>query len=179
MPIGGPVHAKGVEFEATGQLARGVTIGGNLSYHHTSYSSVDPRILASLGTGNTQYLPGTLSPAWEGSVYGELRSKPFANGASIMARIDGNWHDKYLLQANPDTIAAVLQPYNYAPAAWIVNGRVALQDITIGGVTGEIAVWGKNLTQNRDMTYALSLAGALAANYQQARTLGVDLKIHY
>jgi iron complex outermembrane receptor protein len=180
VPIGGPVHAKGVEFEATGQLARGVTIGGNLSYHHTSYSTVDPRILASVAVnGQNEYLPGTLSPAWEGGVYGEVHSKRFSNGASLMARIDGNWHGKYLLQANPDIIAPIFRPYNYAPAAWIVNGRVALQDITIGGVTGEVAVWGRNLTQNRDITYALSLAGALAANYQQARTLGVDVRIHY
>lgn len=156
-----------------------MTIGGNLSYHDTNYSTVDPRILASLGTGNTEYLPGTLSPDWDGGVWGELQSKPFANGASVSARIDANWHNKFLLQGNPDTIATVLQPYNYAPAAWIVNGRVALRDISIGGVNAEVAVWGKNLTQNRDMTYALSLAGALAANYQAARTLGVDVKIHY
>ena len=84
-----------------------------------------------------------------------------------------------MLVNNPDIISPVLRPYDHSPAAWIVNGRVALKDIKIGGMGAEIAVWGKNLTQNRNMTYALSLAGAYAANYQAARTLGVDLKIRY
>ena len=84
-----------------------------------------------------------------------------------------------MLTNAPSIQPAVLAPYNYAQAAWIVNGRVALQDINIGGVTTEVALWGKNLTQNRDLRYILNVAGALAGNFQAARTLGVDLKIHY
>ena len=180
VPIGGPVKAKGIEIETTARISSGVTVGGNLSYHNTTYSSVDPRILASIAVnGKTEYLPGTLSPDWDGELWGQLQSKPFANGASVYARVDAAWHDKYLLQNNPDIIADVLKPYNYSPAAWVVNGRVALKDIKVGGVSAEVAVWGKNLTQNRNMTYALSLAGALAANYQAARTVGLDLKIRY
>ena len=180
VPIGGPVKAKGFEFETTALVTEGLTVGGSLSYHDTSYSTVDARILASVAQGGkTQYLPGSLSPDWDGSVWAEVQSKPFSDGASIAARVDGNWHNKYLLTNAPDIQPAVLAPYNYSPAAWIVNGRVALKDIPVGPVKAEIAVWGRNLTQNRNMTYALSLAGALAANYQAARTLGVDLKIRY
>lgn len=180
VPIGGPVKAKGIEMETTARIAPGVTVGGNLSYHDTTYSSVDPRILASIAVnGQTEYLPGTLSPDWDGAVWGQVESKPFSNGSSIYARVDANWHNKFLLVNNPDIISPVLRPYDHSPAAWIVNGRVALKDIKIGGMGAEIAVWGKNLTQNRNMTYALSLAGAYAANYQAARTLGVDLKIRY
>ncbi len=182
VPIGGPVKTKGVEFEGTALLAPGITLGGSLSYHDTTYSTVDSRILASTAQttgGPTEYLPGTLSPDWEGGLWGEVQSKPFSNGASIVARLDGNWHAKYLLENNPDIIAPVFKPYNYSPAAWILNGRVAIKDINIGHVNVELAAWGRNLTQNRNMTYALALAGALGGNFQAARTLGVDLKLRY
>ena len=180
VPIGGPVKAKGFELETTALLADGLTIGGNLSYHTTKYSTIDPRILASVTVnGQSQYLPGSLSPSWDGRLWAEVQSKPFANGASVYARVDGNWHGKYLLTSSPDIQPAVLAPYNYAPAAWIINGRVALKDIPLGPVKAELAVWGRNLTQNRDLTYVLNLAGALAGNFQAARTLGLDVKIRY
>ena len=180
-PIGGPVHSKGFEFDGTALLAKGLTIGGDLSYSFTQYSNVNPILAAgnpSVGSApTTEYLPA-LQPDWTGGVWGQFESAPLMGGARFIARLDASWHDRYLLTANPDTngLPAYL---NYAPSAWIVNGRLALTDINIGGVDAEVAVWGKNLTQNRDMNFPLNFGGVEAANFNAARTLGADLKLKF
>ena len=189
-PIGGtndpaPVTSRGVEFDFAGSVGHGFTVGGSLGYNKTRLTTVDPRILISNGTNaaypNGEYLAGSLQPNWTGGLYGQLETKPFANGSHIVARIDGNWHGSILNSAAPDVKPAWEQPYLHTGAAWIMNGRVALTDINIGGVNGEIAAWGKNLTQNRDITFGgADLSGVVnPANFQPARTLGVDVKIHY
>ena len=179
-PIGGPTHAKGFEFEGTVLFGHGLTAGGDLSYTHTTYSNVNSNILASNGN---EYLP-TLQPDWTGGLWGQFTSQPLLKDAYLTARMDAHWHDKYLLSAHPDVTNPLVQPawvapFNYAPAQWIINGRVAIENIQFGGVTAEVALWGKNLTQNRDINYALNLGYLLSASYQPARTLGADLNIKF
>ena len=179
-PLGGPVNAKGFEFDTTARITRSVTLGGDLSYNYTHYSSVNPIIVAGNPAANginTEYLP-SLQPDWTGGLWGQFESGRLAGGTRLIARLDANWHNKYLLTYNPDTNG--LPSYlNYAPSAWIVNGRLALTDIDFGGVSAEIAVWGKNLTQNRDMNFPLNFGAIEAANFNAARTLGADLKLKF
>jgi iron complex outermembrane receptor protein len=179
-PIGGPVHAKGFEFDGTALLARGLTIGGDLAYNDTSRSNVNPILAAGNPAAvgiNTEYV-SALQPDWTGGVWGQFQSRRFAGGVRLVARVDANWHDKYSLTANPDTNG--LPSYlNYAPSAWIVNGRVALTDIDFGGVSTELAVWAKNITQNRDINFPLDFGGAVSANFNAARTFGADLKLRF
>ena len=46
VPQGGPVKASGFEFEATAAPARGLTIGGSLSYTDTKFEDVNPVLIA-------------------------------------------------------------------------------------------------------------------------------------
>ena len=176
LPIGGPTHSKGIEFEGTAVFGHGLTAGGDLSYNHTTYSDVNPVLVA----GNSGEFVPTIQPAWTGGLWGQFNSKPFVNDTYLTARIDAQWHDKYLLNAHPDmNNPAWATPLIYSPSAWIVNGRVAVENIQFGGVTAEVALWGKNLTQNRNVNYALTLGPLISANYQPARTLGADLNIKF
>jgi len=179
-PIGGPTYAKGVEFEGTALFGHGLTAGGDLSYTHTKYTAVDPHILAPNGG---EFLP-TLQPDWTGGLWGQFNSQPLVKDAYLTVRMDAHWHNKYLLSAHPDVTNPAIQPawlapYNYAAAQWIINGRVALENIQVGGVNAEFALWVKNLTQNRDINYALNLGYVLSANYQPARTMGADLNLKF
>jgi iron complex outermembrane recepter protein len=62
----------------------------------------------------------------------------------------------------------------------MVNARAALRHINIGGIDAEFAVWSRNLTQNREATFALQTLGVFgAANYVPARTFGADLTIQF
>ena len=62
----------------------------------------------------------------------------------------------------------------------LVNGRMALRHIKIAGADAELAVWGKNLSDRKDPTFALTLGGiASSLNFLAPRTFGVDLGIEF
>jgi hypothetical protein len=50
----------------------------------------------------------------------------------------------------------------------------------MGPLYGEIAVWGRNLTDNKDVTYLLMFGSQnVNASFQQARTIGADIIIGF
>ncbi|MDR2858511.1 MAG: hypothetical protein LBV50_11795 [Novosphingobium sp.] len=60
-----------------------------------------------------------------------------------------------------------------------MNSRAALKHIDIGGVDAELAVWGRNLTDKRYAYSILYTPFGQSANYDPARTYGVDLTIEF
>ncbi len=181
LPQGGPVKNSGFEFEATAMPVRGLTLGGSLGYSKTTYTDVNPILLASngLNAAGQQEYPPTLRPDWTATLSASYESAPIAGDMRFNVRMDGTWHSKELVLsgatgANPLYAAAV-----YVPASWVVNARMGLKDIAFGDVKGELAVWSRNLFNNRDMTYALGLGPIVAGNFQAARTIGADLTIQF
>lgn len=176
VPQGGPTTAKGFEFEGTALLSRGLTTGGSLSYTKTTFKDVDPVLVASAQGG---YAP-TLRPDWTGTLWGQFESEPISGDARLALRIDGNWRSKMLLDPNQNRANSFLAAAKASPAHWIVNGRAAITNINFGGPDIELAVWGRNIFDNRDTTYALIPGGFVAnANFEPARTFGLDLGISF
>ena len=74
-----------------------------------------------------------------------------------------------------ETLIPAFGPYKFAKARTIFNGRVALRDIRVGPVNAEVALWGRNLSNNKDVLYQLQFGDfELNSSYQPARTYGVD-----
>lgn len=72
------------------------------------------------------------------------------------------------------TVPVVYDPVLFAPAAWIVNSRVSLQNIPVRRGKMEIAVWVKNLTDNDLPVFLINFGNLAWTNYESARTFGVD-----
>ncbi|HEX7853893.1 MAG TPA: TonB-dependent receptor [Sphingobium sp.] len=179
LPQGGPVYAKGFELEITAKPAAGLLLGGSLSYTDTEFKDVNAILAASAGATPQTFAP-TLRPDWTGGVWGQYETPPLFGDANLLLRVDANWRDKLRLDSNSARNNPVFSPLAYSPASWIVNGRAALRNLDLGGVKTEVAAWVKNLTQNRAATFALILSGFEAsANFQPARTYGVDLTIQF
>ena len=176
VPQGGPVKAQGFEFEATAKPARSLTIGGSLSYMDTKFEDVNPVLITqSLG----DYQPA-LRANWTGGLWGQFESQPIVGDATLLLRVDGNWHSKFWLAQNRVINFPAFAGLQTVGASWMVNARAALRNIKIGGVDAELAVWAKNLTQNREATFALTTLNVFgAANYVPARTFGADLTIKF
>ena len=100
----------------------------------------------------------------------------------MLFRIDANYQGKSWTITDPDVALHIpaFAPYQSSPARWIVNTRVALRDIPLGRVKGEVGVWSRNLTNNRDSLFPFQFGTILYTNsYQSARTIGADLILKY
>ncbi|MCB2078257.1 MAG: TonB-dependent receptor, partial [Novosphingobium sp.] len=111
----GKVRAKGFELEATAIPARGVTIGGNLSYVDVSYPFVEPLVLA--GNGGRFQVAGR--PAWTGAAFASYESEPIFGDTYLSLRGDALYQSRTRLTSNEDRDGI---PANanilYAPAFW-------------------------------------------------------------
>jgi iron complex outermembrane recepter protein len=170
--------AKGVEWDASALPVKGVTLGASLGYTHVSFGTVNPILIASAGGAYGV----TLIPTWTSDLSAQYETPPLFREARLVFRTDANWRDKELTDANSGRAITfpVFAPLAASPATWLVNARVALEDIKMGPTTGEIALWGRNLS-NSDVTQFpltfLSYAGS--ADFQPARTFGADFSLKF
>ncbi|HEX7856874.1 MAG TPA: TonB-dependent receptor [Sphingobium sp.] len=176
IPQGGPVRAQGFEFEATAAPVRGLTVGGSLSYTDTKFDKVNPALVAqSLG----DYEPA-LRAKWTGGLWGQFETQPIVGETTLLLRADASWHSLFWLSQNRVAKFPAFAGIQTVGASWNVNARAALRNINIGGVNTELAFWVRNLTQNREATFALqTLALIGSANYVPARTFGADLTVKF
>ncbi|MGN6357922.1 MAG: TonB-dependent receptor [Novosphingobium sp.] len=172
----GKVRAKGFELEVTAAPTRGLTLGGSLSYIKITYPFIEPAVL----TANGGRLDVAARPAWTGSLWGAYETQPLFGETTLSLRADALYQGPMTQAANPVTQIA---NYNIGaarqPGYFLLNGRVALKRIPIGPISGELAVWGKNLTDRKDITTALFTPFSTSASYVPARTFGVDMSIEF
>jgi len=176
----GDVKATGFELEVTAAPVAGVTVGGSLSYTHTSYAYINPLQIPSNGI-----LPLLNNrPEWKGSIFAQYDSQPIGGGdAYVSIRGDAFYQDSYLLTPNannPEYSAGFAAVTRATPSYWLINGRISVKDIDLGGVKTEVGVWGKNLTDERALGFGLNLSGILASgNFIPARTYGLDVIVAF
>jgi iron complex outermembrane receptor protein len=171
----GKVRAKGFELEVTAAPTRGLTLGGSLSYIDISYPFVEPAVLAA----NGGVFNVAARPEWTGSLWASYETQPIAGDMTLSLRADSFYQGGMVLASNPAQITQYNRGAEKVDGYFIVNGRVALKRIPIGPISGELAVWGKNLTDRRDITTALFTPYSPSASYVPARTFGVDMSIEF
>jgi len=163
----GSAKAKGFDFEGTVAPATGLTLGAGLGYTDFEFTKVNPLF----GTLDTVF--GTLRPKWTSNVWAQYQTPPVFGDSNLMFRLDGNYHSK--MRQNIQPTVNFFPQANFSPAIWLVNGRVALQNIKMGAFNGEISIWGRNLTNEKAPLFMLPIPFVASATYEPARTFGVDL----
>ncbi len=170
----GAARAKGFEFESLFRPIQSVTLAATLGYTDYKYLTLNPLFgtIATVRPVSRSKWTSTLSAAYE--------SEPVFADARIKARIDANYRSKQ--RFDPLVVEPIVQfrPLMFTPATWLVNGRVALQGFKVAGVDAEVAVWGKNLTNNKAPVFANIVGNFIASSsFEAARTVGVDLTFDY
>jgi iron complex outermembrane receptor protein len=172
----GTLKSKGVELEVTAAPVRGLTVGGSLGYTDAELKSPNPVV----AQGQAYELGGM--PKWIGAVNAQYNTDPVMGDAYLSFRADANYQGKFRAIPNPniETFMPAFAAYEFNPARWIVNARISLRDVKVGQATGEVALWARNLFNNKDATYPL-LFGDIQhnASYQPARTYGVDFIVTF
>jgi iron complex outermembrane receptor protein len=66
-----------------------------------------------------------------------------------------------------------------APATWITNLRMGLAGFQVGSGQLEVAAWAKNLLNDNSLTKSSNLFFVIDAQYQPARTYGIDVNVDF
>jgi iron complex outermembrane receptor protein len=167
----GDARAKGFEWDNTLVPIDGLTLTGNVGYTDFHYRNLNSAILIS-----GQYLPIN-RPKWTGNASAQYETGPVWNDVTFTLRGDVNYRSRTRLAA-----AVLNQQYadnSVTRGSWIVNGRAALSGFDLGRAKAELAVWGRNLTNNRQINNISTLTFMLPGAYEHARTFGVDLNIDF
>ncbi len=172
----GAVRARGFELEVTAAPSRGLTMGGSLSYTDVKFTFINPVVFAA----NNDELAVTGRPKWTASLFAAYETQPLFGEATLLFRMDGLYRSWIRFNLHPIT-----EPWQEALSVrgtkgfMMVNGRVALRQLKMGGADAELALWGRNITNRKDATFALALPFSTSANYLAPRTFGVDLNIEF
>jgi iron complex outermembrane receptor protein len=166
----GDARAKGFEADATVAVVDGLTIGGNIAYTDYNYTRLSPVSVQS------QLISGT-RPKWGGAVNIRYETQPLFDEARLVLSADANYHSSY--SPVPSALFLPLFPTSSTPSAWVANARAELTDIKVGGTDLKVAAWVRNLTDNKDPIFGGFASVVTFAEFQQARTYGVDLTIDF
>lgn len=172
----GKVRARGFELEIQAAPTRGLTLGGSLSYTDISYPFITPVVL----TANGGRLDVAARPEWTGSANATYETEPLFGDTTLRIRGDAFYQSGMQMSSNE---ARDIAAYNVGSARvdgyFTFNGRISLRNLKIGPLDTELAVWGKNLSNRRDITTTLYTPFATSASYVPARTYGLDLTVEF
>lgn len=177
--------AKGFEWENTFVPVTGMTLGANVGYTDFDYKadSVFPGFVFTTGAPGIQVFQ---RPKWSGNFNVQMKPQGLLDFAQLAFRLDANFKSKTLLwsditpgngptaQVDPAYLKGMQAPFQ-----WIVNGRIALENFSIGGGSAELALWGRNLFDNREMVQATGFGVSIPVLYERARTYGIDLNFTF
>ena len=169
----GDLTTKGLELEATAAPVNGLTLSGGFGYTHLGKEKNVNPILLAIGFAQLQ-----LRAKYTANLAAQYETPPLFGDARIMARIDGSYRSKKVLYGTAP-IPAEYEVMHYTAGGWVLNTRVALRDIAIGGASLEIAGWARNLTDQDRPAYGVNFAYAGALTYEPARTYGVDVTLKF
>lgn len=167
----GDLATRGAELELLAVPIRGLTLGASGGYTHSKFSNVNPLIHA---PGE----PATIRPKWTANLSAQYETEPLFGDARLMFRVDGNWRSRYRA-LRQTTLTSAYDPVLYSDAMWVVNSRIALRDINLGGSKVELAGWVRNLTDSDNPAQPIFFGSFATTNYQRARTYGVDLTLSF
>lgn len=168
---GGAARAQGFEFDMTVVPVNGVTLGGNIGHTDFKYTEVNPAV------GTLDTFKPVYRPRWTAGSWLQYDNRDIVPGARLLIRADGNFKSKaYNIVTVPTPAMLAATTTN---AYWIVNGRIALADIEIGRSTVDVALWGRNLFNDKSLAWASNLSFIYAGSYERARTYGVDVSFRF
>ncbi|HKX77314.1 MAG TPA: TonB-dependent receptor [Novosphingobium sp.] len=182
----GDFRAQGFELELTAVPTRGLTLSGALGYADTKFSNMNTLVR------NTD--EPLVRPKWTANFSAQYDTQPLVGDAYLMFRLDGNYRTKTRQLQSPVAFDNTGKPiFNqtvpFPNSGWdmvafsnsllVLNGRVALRDISVGGAKAEVALWGRNLTNQIRVNQAIDFQVAAVTTYTPARTYGVDLTFEF
>lgn len=175
----GKAEYNGIEAEWTALLGNRLTINGNLGYVDRQYKSFiirDPATDALVDIARTArfiYSAGTTA-----NVGAEYRFGQVAGG-NLSARLDYSYRSRTYFHST-----TILNPFNEALSdgpVGLLDGRITLADLAVGGGRVQVSGWVRNITDKAYLLGAVDFGslGFGTVGYAQPRTYGLDLRVGF
>ncbi|MFV8817380.1 TonB-dependent receptor [Haliea sp. E17] len=183
---GGTLEARGMELEMTALPLEGLTLQATLGYQDVKFAKYTDLVAAGANAIGPDAYPNssiepTLVPEWNASLGAYYDTKPLFGSTYLSLGLTGIWQDDIRLEPNPGRADAT--PFGvmeFIPANWELNARASLKNIMVGeNWNGELALWGRNLTDSDEMSFATNFGAFPSGSFQVSRSYGVDLILNY
>ena len=174
----GKVRFRGVEAELTAVPIRKITIDASAGYTKPDFKQFlyrDPATNEIVDVAREAHMPQVSKlNAHVGAQYATD-----ITAGTLTARVDYAYRSKIIFYPLDRT-----SPFNNDIAArpdHNLRARLSLSDITLGAGKMEVGIWGDNLTNQKNIDFAIDFSGLgyAGASFKQPRTYGVDAKISF
>ena len=174
----GKADIKGIEAEAELALIAGLNLSGSVAYTDFTYKT-----FVLNGVDVASYARPTYFSHWTGRAAAIYNSPDlYTGGPHVMALLEGRYRSSYYLTSTPEvnilTGQNVLEDQNHRPGFWLINGRVGLADLDIGGAKATLSLYGENLADKRVITFGAPVL-LLTGTYDRGRTWGAELAFRF
>jgi len=170
----GRAKIKGFEAETDIVPVRGLTLSGSLAY-----TSFDYKQFVLNGVDVASFARPTYFSKWTARAAAAYNSPEFTpGGAHVTALIEGRFRSSYYLTSTPLrnilTSQSALEDRNRQPSYWLVNGRIGIADLPVGGGKVSLSLFGDNLFDKRYISFGAPVL-LFTGSYDRGRTFGVEL----
>lgn len=173
----GKAEIKGVEVELTAVPVTGLTLSGMLSYTDYKYKKY---IIS--GVDVSSYARPAYYTPWLASVAAQYNAPAFSNGANFFLSGDVSYKGKMYLISMPlrddDGNIDPIDDLQRVGKRTLVNARVGLANIPLGGANATLSAFGNNLFDKHYISFGASVM-QLAASYDRGRTYGIELGVKF
>jgi iron complex outermembrane recepter protein len=174
----GKAKIKGFEAELDVVPVAGLNLSGSISYTDFDYKQF---ILN--GQDVAAFARPTYFSKWTGRAAASYNSPDFSsNGGHVTALIEGRYRSTYYLTSTPlrDLLTGqpALEDRNRQPAYWLVNGRLGVADVGLGGARVSLSVFGDNIFNKRYISFGAPVL-LFTGSYERGRTYGVELGVNF
>ena len=173
----GKAKIKGFEAEMDVVPVAGLTLSGSLGYTDFDYKTF---ILN--GQDVAAFARPTYFSNWTGRAAAAYNSPDFRGGGHVTALLEGRYRSAYYLTSTPLrnvlTGQPALEDRNRQPGYWLVNGRLGVADLPLGGSRVALSLYGDNLLDKRYIAFGAPVL-LFTGSYERGRTYGVELGVSF
>jgi iron complex outermembrane receptor protein len=175
----GKANYMGVEVEFDALLAQGLTLSGALGYIDREYDEfliLDPATNTIVDVADSARF--TYAADTTASVSMQYAFPRFDLG-QFSARLEYNYRGKVYFY--PTLVGTPMHEQIAGDGRGLLDARVTLAEIAIGGADASLAIWGRNLADEQYRVHGIDFGGlGFAGNvYGEPRSAGVDFTIAF
>lgn len=161
-------ESRGFEMEIDAVPIERLAIGGSVGFTKFKYEEF---VLS--GTDIAGVVQNSYVPDWNLRFYGEYDFVPFASGANAYVRLDGRWQSDAELDVLQTGIPD-LDRLAITKAHTIVDARLGLKELAVGGFKLGASLWAQNLLDEDDVLVWGPIAINKVGTFIPGRSYGID-----